>query len=247
MSYFLLIDIARLLIKDTNQDKISQYLKIANKLKKSSFGTMNSESMRIIRIIKPFYFVLAVSLFCLCVQFLAPESINLLRYQLNNVSGGEYWRIVTANFCHSNWNHLVLNLTGLILIDYLFQPFISQIQRIALFSFCVVTNVILLHNFIELSWYVGLSGALHGYLTGAALLSYSQSRKLAISIIVVVGIKLTLEMNWEVNTSTSKLIEANVVEEAHLSGAISAVIYYFILKIIQYLLNYYRIYYCKKS
>lgn len=162
----------------------------------------------------------------LLVQLLAPESTELLRYQSVEVSNGQWWRLFTANFTHSGWNHWLLNISGLILIDYLFQPTVKQSQRIFLIVFCMLSNVLLLHLFMKLHWYVGLSGALHGYLIGGALLSFKQAKIHSSLIILVVTAKLISELSWEINEFTSDLIEANVIEESHLFGAVSAVIYF---------------------
>ena len=164
------------------------------------------------------------------VMIFAPTSIELLRYESLSVSQGEWWRLFTANFTHSSWNHWMLNFAGLLLIDYLFQPLIKQAQRAALLLFSMALNVFLLHLTMNLSWYVGLSGALHGFLVGAALLSFSRARLFNGLIILVVSAKLALELSSEINQGTASFIGANVVEEAHLAGAISGVVYLLLLK-----------------
>ncbi|MGX5202104.1 rhombosortase [Aliikangiella sp. IMCC44632] len=169
--------------------------------------------------------LLAICSLCTLVQLFAPASIELLRYETSSVSHGELWRIFSANFTHSNWNHLLLNLTGLILIDYIFSPTLSVKWRMGLLGFCMLINVSLLHWFMNLTWYVGLSGALHGYLVGCAILSWRQSPIVHGLVVVVVAAKLAFELIWEINQSTASLIEANVVEESHLFGAIAGVIF----------------------
>ena len=177
---------------------------------------------------KQFKLVFTVAIACILVMLFDPQSTELLRYQHNEIMAGEIWRMVTANFTHSNWNHLLLNLSGLVLIDYLFQPMIKQKSRMFLLLFCLSTNVVILHYLIKLNWYVGLSGALHGYILGCAALTWSKAKITNSLIIVGVGLKLIAELNWEINSATAGLIEANVVEESHLAGAISAVVYSFV-------------------
>jgi rhomboid family GlyGly-CTERM serine protease len=167
----------------------------------------------------------------LLIQLSAPESTELLRYQSLEVSNGEWWRIFTANFTHSGWNHWLLNISGLVLIDYLYQSTVKQSQRVFLMLFCMLANVFLLHMYMDLHWYVGLSGALHGFLIGGALLSFKKDKIFSMIIIAVVVIKLFFEMNWEVNQFTADLIGSNVVEESHLFGAISAVIYFMLFSL----------------
>jgi rhomboid family GlyGly-CTERM serine protease len=176
--------------------------------------------------LKPFSLAIVIIAVCLVVQVLAPESLTLLRYQSLEVSEGEWWRIVSANFCHSNWNHFLLNMAGLLLMDYLFQPLNTLLQRTLLLIFCILTNVILIHIFLDMHWYVGLSGALHGFLLGNALIALPKARLICGAIILVVVIKLIVELNFEINSATADFIEANVVEEAHLFGAISGLFYW---------------------
>ena len=163
----------------------------------------------------------------------APESIKFLRYESQSVNDGELWRIFTANFCHSNWNHWMLNIAGLWLMDIFYQPVLNQKTRAYLLLFCMVLNVLLLHWFMNLHWYVGLSGALHGFLIGGALLSWNNGKWINLSIIVFTVGKLIAESFWQINAETEKLINANVVEEAHSFGALSAFIFF----ILWYLLN----------
>lgn len=163
---------------------------------------------------------------CFVIQLFASDLIELLRYQQLEVSNGQIWRIFTANFCHSNWYHWMLNILGFVVINYFYQPLMTIRLRAYLMLFCMVLNVILLHWLENLSWYVGLSGALHGFLIGGALLTFAEDKLINALIIVIVAGKLYAEMVFEINFTASKLIESNVVEEAHLYGAISAVIFY---------------------
>lgn len=175
--------------------------------------------------LQPYYLVISVFLLSTINQLFAPESIELLRYQSNSVSNGEWWRIITANFSHSSWNHWFLNMLGLIIIDYLYQPLVSQKERAYLLAFCIVINTLLIHWILNLYWYVGLSGALHGFLLGGAVLCFKRAKMLALAVFAIVTIKLSLELNFEINQTTVDFIGSNVVEEAHLFGALSALIF----------------------
>jgi len=170
-------------------------------------------------------FTITITLISLIVMLLAPESSNLLRYQSVEVSQGEWWRIFSANLCHSNWYHWLLNILGFWLMDIFYRSVLSTKIRASLIIFCMITNVLLMHLFMNLTWYVGLSGALHGYLIGGALLSWKSAIKLNLIIVTVVSIKLAVELGWHINQTTESLIGANVVEESHAFGALSAVIF----------------------
>jgi len=175
---------------------------------------------------KAHYLAIAITLISLLLMLLTPDSSNLLRYQSFEVSQGEWWRIFTANLCHSNWYHWLLNILGFWLMDIFYRPVLSANLRASLLIFCMIANVLLMHLFMNLGWYVGLSGALHGYLIGGALLSWKSAIKLNLIIVTVACIKLAVELGWHINQTTESLIGANVVEESHAFGAFSAVIFF---------------------
>lgn len=176
-------------------------------------------------------FILAGSVFliCLAVMLLAPESNDLLRYHRGDiVNHHQWWRLFTANFCHIGWNHWLLNMGGLLLIDYFYQPLVSQAKRAALLLFCIVFNLLLLHWLVQVDNYVGLSGALHGFLLGCALVSFKRAKWVNLIIILTVIIKLASELIWPVNQFTEKFIQANILEESHLFGALCGVVFFVI-------------------
>ena len=175
---------------------------------------------------KDYSFAIILTFITLLVMIFQPTSADWLRYQSTEVSNGEFWRILTANFCHSNWNHWMLNIAGLWLMDLFYRPVLSQKIRSYLLLTCMILSVLMLHLWMDIRWYVGLSGALHGYLIGGALLSWNKAKMLNFAIILITSIKLVVESLWEINLATEKLIDANVLEEAHSFGAISSVIFW---------------------
>lgn len=175
---------------------------------------------------KDYSVALLITFVSLLVMSFEPTSIEWLRYQPVEVTGGQWWRIFTANLCHSNWNHWMLNIAGLWLMDLFYQPVLSHKTRAGLLIFCMLLNVVMLHFMMKITWYVGLSGALHGYLIGGALLSWNKAKLLNFAIVAITTIKLITESVWQINTATEALIGANVLEEAHSFGAISAVVFW---------------------
>jgi len=175
---------------------------------------------------KQYRFAMAVTFITLMVMIFEPTSANWLRYQSIEVSNGQWWRIFTANLCHSNWNHWMLNMAGLWLMDVFYQPVLSSKLRFNLLMFCMLLNVLMLHLWMDIHWYAGLSGALHGYLIGGALLSWDKAKLLNFSIVTVTTAKLVIESIWQINSATEKLIGANVLEEAHSFGAVSSVVFW---------------------
>ncbi len=146
-------------------------------------------------------------------------------YQRDAVDQGQWWRLLTANLSHSNWNHWWLNMLGLWLIDLFFQPVLSLVVRNSLLIFTMLVNVLMLHLWVDINAYVGLSGALHGYVIGAALISWRADPFIHLGLASVIIVKLFIESHWHINQSTEALIGVNVVEESHAFGGLSAIIF----------------------
>lgn len=135
---------------------------------------------------------------------------------------GQWWRIVTGNFTHTNLAHLVMNLAGLWVICYLFRP---RPFDLILALFLCSLGVGLLNLTTTMQGYVGLSGVLHGLFGYFALREYLPSKshlpRRKSSGLLVLGLlaKIAWEQSMGAPESTSALIEAPVAIDAHLFGA----------------------------
>jgi len=162
-----------------------------------------------------------ISLIAIGIQWYGQELILLLRYEAVAVNQGEWWRLITANLTHSNGYHLLLNLTGLWMMELLLERDVKASTRALLLGLCMPLTLLLLHLLFNLIWYVGLSGALHGYLIGCALLARKQWPRVYSLVIIGVIAKVIVESIWEINQNTAELIGANVVEESHAMGTVA--------------------------
>ena len=71
---------------------------------------------------------------------------------------GEYWRGFTAHFLHTNLNHLLLNISAVILLWALHGQFYTKINYLFVFVICAVTTTFGVYVFSpEIMQYVGLS------------------------------------------------------------------------------------------
>jgi len=168
---------------------------------------------------------LAITLVSIIYMLCMPYSSEWMIYQRDAVDQGQWWRLFSANLAHSNWNHWGLNILGLWLIDLFFQPVLSQATRNSLLLFAMIFNVLMLHFWVDIDSYVGLSGALHGYVIGAAIITWRADPFIHLSMAVVIIAKLIIESIWHINQSTEQLIGTNVVEESHAFGGVAAIIF----------------------
>jgi len=158
----------------------------------------------------------------LLLQFLGlPDELEYQRPRL----ASEPWRLFTGHFVHISWLHAVLNCVALLLLERLFEARLSRGEQWTVLA--VAPLAISLAFWIalpELSWYRGLSGALHAFyfagcgvwLAGAA----GRARWLPIAALAGGAVKVLLEQPWDASFPFRGWLGAAVVPQAHLIGAL---------------------------
>ena len=150
-----------------------------------------------------------------------PDASAWLRYDRAGVEQGELWRILTANFIHLGWGHLVLNAAGLLAIAWLFAEDYSLGEWIVVLLVCsVVTSLGLYLLNPEIHWCVGMSGALHGlFVAGAVALLFDEPR-LGVGLLLGVAVKIAYEQFAGAMPFSEGIVGGAVVTDAHLWGAL---------------------------
>ena len=110
-----------------------------------------------------------------------------------------------------------MNLAGLWIISYLFQPTRKQLTS-ALAVISLVTGLALLLSSIQI--YVGLSGTLHGLFGLFVLRETLNGRKSSWLLVLGLVAKIAWEQLVGPSSTTGELINARVAIEAHLAGAL---------------------------
>ncbi|MEZ8168761.1 rhombosortase [Vibrio tasmaniensis 1F-187] len=154
----------------------------------------------------------------LCVLFQLEPVQAWVVWDKNAIADGQWWRILTGNFSHTNYSHLLMNLAGLWIISYLFQPSKKQLA-LALLVISLVTGVALLFSSIQI--YVGLSGSLHGLFGLFALSEALNVRRSSWLLVLGLIVKIAWEQLVGPSSTTGELINARVAIEAHLAGALA--------------------------
>lgn len=160
------------------------------------------------------------ALLLISLQFLPVELHRALWYQRDAVSAGEYWRLLTGNLVHLGWRHLALNIGALLLGIWVFYPARSPVGWILAQLVCSVSSGLGLYLLSpDVSWCVGMSGALHGLLIIGALDWIRQGDRVGWVLLMIWITKLAWEqINGAVPLST-ETIGAPVIIDAHLWGA----------------------------
>lgn len=148
-----------------------------------------------------------------------------MRYDREAIFSGELWRLLTGNLAHLGWSHLLMNLAGLILICILFGKRLNRLTWavISLVSALFVTVGLLIFSPLT-SWYVGLSGMLHGLLIAGIFANIARGYKLEYLLLFVIIGKLFWEQWQGPLPGSESLAGGNVVVNSHLYGGIAGLI-----------------------
>jgi rhomboid family GlyGly-CTERM serine protease len=163
------------------------------------------------------------------IHLLEPQASQWLAYYHTGIIQFELWRLITATFCHSNLNHLLINLFGLIVTLLLFIDTFKATKLYPLIIFnSLFIGVILFLFEPQVIWYVGLSGVLHGLFSYGVAADISKKDRWGILLGCGLAIKITYEQIYGAQQSTIALIEAPVLVNAHLYGALSGIVFFVI-------------------
>jgi len=142
-----------------------------------------------------------------------------LRYERMAIAAGEWWRLITAHFVHIDLEHTLLNLMGVVLMWAIFARDLRPRQWL------IVTGVVLMTIDAglwfwdrQVSWYVGASGALHGFMAAGTYVHVRRGDMDGWILVVFIVLKLGYEQ-W---TGALPFVESGmpVVLNAHLYGAL---------------------------
>ncbi len=153
-----------------------------------------------------------------------------LSYRRIEITNGEYWRLLTGNFLHTNVWHLLMNLAGLWVIVQLHRTHYRLVHFSILFTTCCLLQGVGLYIFYpDLIGYVGLSGMLHGLFTYGAIKDITTGIKSGYLLLLGVIIKVVYERIYGASQEITQLIGARVATEAHLIGVINGILIFILV------------------
>ncbi len=185
--------------------------------------------------LKAYYLALFVGVTCLVFQAL--HLATALRFgRAEILESGQWWRIVTGNLVHLGYSHLFLNLAGLTLISLLLAHALSVRQWVftGLCSMIGVGVGLLLFD-PQLSWYVGLSGALYGLLLGGAIAEFRHHKQMALLIAAFTIGKIIWEQIFGAVESSEAMTGGNVIVNAHLYGMVAGALAVLFLRAVEFI------------
>ena len=158
-----------------------------------------------------------------CIIFQVLGLDELLRYGRSEIlESGQWWRVLTGNLVHLGYPHLLLNMAGLILITLLLAHALT-VRQWAVTGFCSMLGVgfgLLIFD-PQLSWYVGLSGALYGLLLGGAIAEFRNHKLIACVIAAYTIGKIIWEQLYGAVESSEAITGGSVIVNAHMYGMVA--------------------------
>lgn len=151
-------------------------------------------------------------------------NLEALRYE-RGLLLHEPWRLATAHLTHLGVAHLAMNGVGLLLIWRRLgdaMPVSRWMLTIVLSAAGVNLGLWLFSP--DITWYVGLSGVLHGMWAAAAWSRVRTQPGSGYALLSLLVLKLVVEQCSSGAGATAALMGAEVVIDAHLYGALAGLI-----------------------
>jgi rhomboid family GlyGly-CTERM serine protease len=158
-----------------------------------------------------------------------------LRYDRVAIADGELWRLLSGNFVHLGWWHLLLNGLSLVLLVMLCPDRLSAgewLRRILLL--CLGMSAGLYFLAPGLATYVGLSGMIYGLFVLGLGRQAAQRDGIAILCLLFLACRVGWELVIGAPASEEGLIGGKVVAESHLFGGLSALVYGFAFRVFRF-------------
>jgi rhomboid family GlyGly-CTERM serine protease len=170
---------------------------------------------------------LAIILVVVLLNLFDPLSSEYLRFDRELIDAGEVWRLFGAHFVHLSTIHMLGNLLAVCLVAYIAGESLNNLTGILLLLWCVGAVGVGLYFFAsDLSYYVGLSGVLHGLLVVSPFISKFYSRKIAFVFLFAVVLKVVWEQtDFYDDMALASTIGGRVEARAHLLGVLSGLMF----------------------
>ncbi len=147
-----------------------------------------------------------------------------LRFERAAIADGELWRLATGHFVHLGAAHLLLNAGALLLLWLLVGKSLTTAGWLAVIAGCLI-GIDLGFWFLDpqLTWYVGLSGLLHGMLAAGLVARFRVAAAESLTLGCLVAAKIIYEQVAGPLPGSELSAGGPVVVNAHFYGALAGV------------------------
>jgi len=153
------------------------------------------------------------------------------------IESGQWWRVIGGNLTHSNYPHLLLNLSGLWILGLLFiDTFNAKTFIFSTIFLCLIVGLGLYYFTPELHNYYGFSGALYGlFFVGGVNATLKKDIFTGISVAMLILGKIIWDFFQGGSISSEELIGIPVATDAHQYGLLGAILISLFLAINHYM------------
>ncbi|GLP97880.1 rhombosortase [Paraferrimonas sedimenticola] len=148
--------------------------------------------------------------------------IDWLDYNRQLIGEGEFWRLYSGHFTHTNHWHLLMNLAGLLVLAALHGMHYRNASLLSLLL-CgpLLISAGLWFYYPDTQLYVGLSGLLHGLFAFGVIADIKRGWRSGYLLALGLVVKLGYELSAGASTQLESLIQARVATESHWLGALA--------------------------
>lgn len=148
-----------------------------------------------------------------------------LRFDRSGIAAGEWWRLATGHIVHLGPSHTLLNVAALVLLWWLVGAGLS----VAGWLVVVASSVAFIDAGLwlldpRLSWYVGLSGLLHGLFAAGLAARYRAVPRESLVLGALLAVKIVFEQLVGPLPGSEASTGGAVVVNAHLYGTIGGLL-----------------------
>lgn len=156
----------------------------------------------------------------------------LMLWDKELIVSGEYWRLVSSSFTHTNFQHALINLLVLMSMSVIFEKTKESLGFVLFGSLSVGLFLCFIPKY-EMVTYSGLSGMLHGYFFLMVMSTKEFTKGLKRMLVFAVIGKVLFEIAYGASKEMSGFIDAVVATESHLIGLLAGIVYWLMLKTIK--------------
>lgn len=175
--------------------------------------------------LRPYYLPLILALCVTLIALGGSELSALFRFEREAILHGQLWRLFSGHLVHLGWSHLWLNIAGLALIWALVgHCFMTRQWLFILAGLALGIGLGLLAFNPELTWYVGLSGVLHGMLVAGSIAEIRSGRRSGYVLLILLGAKLIWEQLAGPLPGSVASAGGAIIIDAHLYGGLCGIL-----------------------
>lgn len=181
--------------------------------------------------LSPYRLPLALTLCVTLIALGGSELWAIFRFDREVILHGQVWRLFSGHLSHLGWSHWGMNVAALAVIWALVGDRFSNRQWLWIFAgVCLMISLGLLIFNPALTWYVGLSGLLHGMLVAGGLADIRSGHRSGYALLILVGTKLIWEQVAGPLPGSALTAGGAVIIDAHLYGGLGGLVFGSLLK-----------------